>query len=195
MGFTEILDVINLVGIFGAVAVSAITLSSTKKLQTMQQQVTVMTHKRSKRIDDVRSFSSDIVALSKTISTGITVSEKEDKVNLVKAVCGLTSQLQYIYNHDIELIDTAKWLENALCFAPNPPSVETVGKMIDKFWILSDLYVGTEHERLKLEVGGNFQQTGETEKEANSFEAIYQMLVADLPKDKKALIEYIPPEL
>ena len=57
MSLDKILDIVNLIGILGAVAVSAITLFASRRLQTMQQQVGIMTQKRSKRIDDMRKFS------------------------------------------------------------------------------------------------------------------------------------------
>ena len=64
--------------------------------------------------------------------------------------------------------------------------------MIEKLWIYTDLYIGTEHERLKLEVEGKFQNSGETEKEATSFEDIYQKLKEQLPIEKQKILNYIP---
>ena len=104
----------------------------------------------------------------------------------------LTSQLQYIYEHDIELIDVAKWVENALVFADYPPEAEVIDIMIEKLWLLTDIYVGTEHERLKLEVSGQFQDSGETEKEATSFEGIYSSLKQQLPEEKRKILDYVP---
>ena len=170
------LDILNLVGIVGAVVISAITLLSSRRLQTMQQHVSIMTTNRSDRIADMRKYSAKIISLSKAILNGVSIDESKDKLDLIKAVDSFNSLLQYIYPHDIELIDIAKDLENKLAYSSDLPDKASTDEEIINFWKLCDLYIGTEHERLKQEVNGEFQKTGETGKEAATFEDIYEKL-------------------
>ena len=174
------LDILNLVGIIGAVVISAITLLASRRLQTMQQHVSIMTTNRSERISDMRKCSAKIISLSKLILNGTSVDVSRDKVELTRAVDSFNSLLQYIYPHDIELIDIAKDLERKLVFLDVLPDKESTEVEILEFWKLCDLYIGTEHERLKQEVSGEFQKTGDTGKEALTFEDIYEKLKSQM---------------
>lgn len=68
-----ILSIINVVGVIGATIISAITLFTTKNLQTMQQKVNIMANKRSERIDSLRNFSADASPIPSCFCTGSTI--------------------------------------------------------------------------------------------------------------------------
>lgn len=168
----QILSIINVIGVIGATIISAITLYSTKTLQTMQQKVNVMANKRSERIDKMREYSASIISNAKLFLYGI--STNESKVNLISAVDKFISLLQYQYVHDIELVDCANEITK-LCLSANLNHDE-LKKQIESFWKMCDLYIGVEYERLKLESHGTFNGSGEITKETNTFEAIYEKL-------------------
>ena len=174
----KILEIINVIGVFGAVFVSAIALFSTKKLQTMGQQVTIMAQKRSSRIDLMRKYSSEITSNAKLVVYGIAT--PVDNSNLVKATSNFIALLQYEYKYDIELIDMANDLLN--CAINATCSNSQLLDKIDEFWQKCDLYVGVEFERLKNESLGMFNKSGEIKDESLTFDGIYEKLFAEQRK-------------
>lgn len=137
----EILSIINIVGVIGATIISAITLFSTKQLQKTQQQTDIMAKKRSKRIDLMREHSAKIISCGKQILYGL--EKPETKTELVFAVDNFNSLLQYAYPHDVEIIDAANAL-CAICINDNYEK-EALQDAIDRFWKLTDIYVGVEY--------------------------------------------------
>ena len=167
-----ILSIINVVGVIGATIISAITLFTTKNLQTMQQKVNVMANKRSERIDSLRNFSADVITYSKLFLYEI--NGPENKKDLISAADNFIALLQYEYKHDIELIDCANDVVR-LCLEDKIDK-DRLRERIGQFWTMCDVYVGVEYERLKIESKGLFNGSGEIKSESDTFEQIYQKL-------------------
>lgn len=170
-----ILSVINVVGVIGAVIISAVTLFSTKNLQKMEQKVNIMATKRSERIDLMREYSSGVITNAKKIFYGI--AEDGTKGQLVEMGDKFISLLQYEYLHDIELIDSVNKIVK-IC-VEKTVDYKLLKKEINNFWKMCDIYVGVEYERLKIESKGSFNGSGEVESEFNTFESIYKKLLAE----------------
>ena len=170
----DFLSIINIVAALGATIISTITLFTTKSLQRMEQRVNVMANKRSERIDLMREYSASTLTCAKQILHGINLDENE--ANIIASANNFISLLQYEYEHDIELIDSANRLVT-LCLADVLDKGE-LKKEIELFWKKCDVYVGVEYERLKLESKGAFNKSGDVKNESNTFEQIYQKLLS-----------------
>ena len=169
---SEILEIINIIGIMGATIISTITLFTTRSLQRNQQKATIMANKRSERIDLMREYSAGIISHGKQIMYGI--DNNETKSNLICYADKFISLLQYEYIHDVELIDQANAIVNA-CMSEKIDKNE-LNNLIKKFWKMCDIYVGVEYERLKIEAIGNINGSGKVNSETKTFEDIYTVL-------------------
>lgn len=168
MDFATILQSI---GIVATLIVSIWTLKESQKDSQQQNVVGIMVQKRSARLDQLRDFSSQIITYSKCLlyNTSDTDLLKE---KLLFAVQGFISLLQNQYPHDIELIALARNLETIFLYN-SEYEANIVDKIIKAFWVKCDLYIGTEHERLKMESSGIIPNSGEVEAEENNFNNIY----------------------
>lgn len=175
------LNILNILSLIFASLISVIALYNTNKIQTQEHQVSIMAQKRSERIDLMRKYSSRIISSCKTLACIDVRDKTEIQKDLISAVNSFTSLLQYIYPHDIELIDLAKELEN-IFICDNIDSKELALQKTDIFWKKTDLYIGTEYERLKIEASGKFNDSGEVEGEENTFSAIYAKLEDEAKK-------------
>ena len=150
------------------VSIAAIILSAMVSKNT--QKVSLVAQKRSKRIDDLRAYSSDIVsaALCRAKERG---NEVDLDSKIIIGVARFTSLLQYVYPRDIELIDLAHAIqENAI------KGNENLEHDAYYFWKKVDLYIGTEYERLKKESEGVMPESGNVSESLNSFDSIYDSL-------------------
>ena len=168
----EFLDIINVIGVLGATAISTATLFTTRSLQRNQQKASIMATKRSERIDSMREFSAEIISRGKHVLYGI--ESKETKRELISYVDKFNALLQYEYTHDIELIDCANGLVK-ICLAEKT-NKEMLENHLASFWKMCDLYEGVEHERLKIESMGDIKGSGNVSGETQTFEDIYKIL-------------------
>lgn len=168
----DIFEIINVVGIMGATAISTITLFTTRSLQRAQQKATVMSSKRSERIDMMREFSAGLISCGKQFLYDI--ANEDTKVELIRYADRFISLLQYAYVHDVELIDSANAIVE-LCLSEKLDK-DALRLRIDSFWKGCDIYVGVEHERLKIESMGDINGSGEVSSETKTFEDIYSIL-------------------
>ena len=169
------LNILNIISLIFASLISVLALYNTNKIQTQEHQVSIMAQKRSERIDMMRKYSSRIISSCKMLAY-IDLQDKTDiQKELISAVNSFNSLLQYIYPHDIELINLAKELEN-IFVCDCIESKELALEKTEIFWKKTDLYIGTEYERLKTEASGKFNATGEVKGEENTFSAIYNKL-------------------
>lgn len=161
------------------VSVAAIILSA--KVSKDTQKVSLVAQKRSKRIDDLRLYSSDIVSVAICRAKG--VNDEDLNSIIIIGVARFTSLLQYIYPRDIELINNAHAIQEAVI--KGDANLEQ--KAYD-FWKKVDLYIGTEYERLKKESEGIMPQSGDVSDSIVSFESIYDSLLCasqQFESDKK----------
>ncbi len=174
----EILSIINVIGVLGATIISAITLFSTKKLQKNQQQTDVMTAKRSERIDDMRTYSANLISCAKQFLYDL--ANDKTKRDLICACAKFTALLQYAYEHDVEIIDSANKIVD-ICLTDNL-NKDKLKDAIYSFWTKADVYVGVEHERLKNEALGNIKNCGDIDTESSSFENLHNKLSTEQSK-------------
>ncbi len=168
----EILSIIDIIGVVGAVVISTITLFTTRSLQRSQQKVSVMAKKRSARIDLMREYSAGIISSGKQILFG--VDDVDTKRNLISYVDKFNSLLQYEYIHDVELINCANDIVQ-ICFE-KVVDVTALKEKLTTFWSMCDVYVGVEYERLKNESMGDINGSGKVHNETKTFEDIYKVL-------------------
>jgi hypothetical protein len=168
----EILEIINMVGIIGATAISTITLFTTRSLQRSQQKATIMANKRSERIDLMREYSAGLISAGKQFVYGI--ESEETKKDLISFADKFNSLLQYAYLRDVELIDCANEIV-ALCMEKG--SKDELKSKLYNFWKMCDVYVGVEYERLKIESMGDINGSGKVNSETKTFEDIYGILL------------------
>ncbi len=169
----DILEIINIVGVLGATAISTINLFTTRALQRSQQKASIMAAKRSERIDFMREFSAGIISRAKHVLYG--VETDETKRELIEYVDKFISLLQYEYTHDIELIDCANGIVD-ICLSEEFDR-KALENQILSFWKRCDVYIGVEHERLKIESMGDINGSGKVNDETQTFEGIYNILL------------------
>ncbi len=156
---------------------TAITLLYSYKFAKDSNKISVVAQKRSKRIDEMRQSSSKIISNAECIIRKL--DEKNNakyKASLVFEVNYYVSLLQYVYEKDIELIDMAKSIAESLCNNQNKMDEEELLNLIRRFWYRTDLYIGTEFERLKKEASGKVEKSGGVEDSSLTFSGIYTRL-------------------
>ena len=149
------------------VSVAAIILSA--KVSKDTQKVSLVAQKRSKRIDDLRLYSSDIISIALCRAKGIDEADLNSKI--IIGVARFTSLLQYVYPRDIELIDIAHTIQEGVI-----KGNQNLERDAYVFWKKVDLYIGTEYERLKKESEGIMPRSGDVSDSIISFESIYDSL-------------------
>ena len=169
--------VLQSLGIIATLIVSIWTLRESQKDSEKQSFVGIMVHKRSVRLDLLRRYSSQIITYSKCLLVKTSdIGLLREK--LISAAQSFISLLQNQYKHDIELIRLAKEIENTLLSNAelSDDDVKEVHRTVETFWKKCDLYIGTEHERLKMESSGAIPGSGDVVAEENNFNDIYQKL-------------------
>lgn len=169
-------DVPNLISVFTLI-ITACTLAYSYKFGKDSQKISIVAQKRSIRIEQLRKLTSRIISSSECITRGINPTElPKYQALLISDVNALSSLLQYVYEKDIELIDYAKDIMNILCSEDNNYSTEEMQCLIRTFWYKSDLYIGTEFERLKKEASGKMERSGGIQDSQTTFDGIYKSL-------------------
>lgn len=173
----DVTNIVQTLGIVSTLIISVWTLIESQKDSKARNIVGIMVHKRSARIDELRRLYSQIITYSKCLLISDSkTSSRELKEKLIYSVNRFVSHLQYQYEHDIELIDMAKELESRFAITDNFSTLPDTAQLISDFWTKCDLYIGTEHERLKKESLGSLPGSGEIAMEENEFNSIYDKL-------------------
>ena len=180
--FTDIPNLISLL----TLVITACTLAYSYKFGKDSQKVSIVAQKRSIRIDQLRMLSAKIISSAECIIRGINTTElSKYQSTLIYDVNALSSQLQYVYEKDIELIDSAKDIMNKLCSGDQDYSTEEINDLIKTFWYKSDLYIGTEFERLKKEASGIVEPSGGIKDSKSTFDGIYKCLEKEAIRMRK----------
>lgn len=166
------------IGILFTLAVSIWTLIESKKDSQTKAITDTMVQKRSLRIEFLRKYSSEIISYSKSIIIIDPDKTLYYKEKLIYSVSRFVSLLQYQYPHDVELIDKAREIENLFALTNNYSSAKDSYEILREFWSICDIYIGTEHERLKKESLGNLPESGAVEAETSEFEDIYKKIAS-----------------
>lgn len=156
---------------------TAITLLYSYKFAKDSNKIGVIAQKRSKRIDEMRQSSSRIISNAECLVRKLDGKNKgKYKAALEFEVNNFVSQLQYIYKKDIELIDLAKSIADILCCNQPLEDDKEIKMLINRFWYCTDLYIGTEFERLKREAIGKVEKSGGLKDASMTFDCIYKHL-------------------
>lgn len=141
------LDVIQSVGVIAALVISIITIIDSNKSLVKNNKSRILTKKRSKRIDLLRKYSSEILAEAEIYVSNL----QPDISKLVHSTYYYASVLQYNYQYkdDIKLIKMAHAIKKNVI---NEYDRETVRKLINDFYFLNDLYIATEFSRVASEI-------------------------------------------
>ncbi len=168
----DILEIVNVIGIVGAAAISTITLFTTRALQRSQQKASTMAKKRGDRIDLMREHSAGLISAAKQIIHEIDADEA--KKSVIIHADKFISLLQYAYDHDVELIDYANDIVAISLKAP--VSKDALRAKLDSFWRICDNYIAVEYERLKIESMGDINGSGKVKDENTTFEGLYKLM-------------------
>lgn len=156
--------------------ISAVALFASKS----QHRTSIMTTKRSERIEKMRENSSGIISCVKCILCDL--GDKQNTMDLLHHAHSFISLLQYQdeYKKDVDLIKRIHAIVN-LCIAKNIDKQELELEIQD-FWWKCNVYIGADFERLKNESTGHIHKGGKILREAISFDQIYDMLDKDYEK-------------
>lgn len=172
----------QLISALSTVFVGICTILITKRVSNNQQKVTILTQKRSDRINSLRLLSSEIISLAKIALLKNFNNTQEEKKKIVFSVSRFCAQLQYIYSKDIELIDLARELEKFVLRDKTMIDNRSLLIVLNTFWLKCDLYIGTEFERLKAEIKGQYSNPGQPTQSQQNFDSIYNELAASSNK-------------
>lgn len=165
-------DLVESLALAGTLLITIVNLFTTSALSHSQQQSSIMSTKRSERIDKMREHSAGIISCCKYILHGLDTDDT--KRELLHHGHSMISLLQFFheYTYDVELITTThKIMEHCL---GDKIKKDELMELVDSFWWMCNVYVGADFERLKIESLGKIHTGGASEKEATSFDGLYK---------------------
>ena len=158
-----VLDIIESLGIVAALIVSVYTLTQNNKLFLKKSKSTILTAKRSERIDLLRQYSSTILSEGELCLLG----EKVDARLLVTAVNNYSSVLQYNLNYedDVKLIKMVHEIKRMIL--SKSTSKSELKEALNNFYFYNDMYVAVEFSRVASEIknANNEYKSVESQKE------------------------------
>ena len=164
-------DLVESLALAGTLLITIVNLFTTSALTRSQQQSSIMSTKRSERIDKMREHSAGFISCCEYLLHDL--NDKNTKRDLLHHGHSMISMLQYFdeYTYDVDLIKTTHKIME-LCLEEDIDEAQ-LRRLIKSFWWMCNVYIGADFERLKIESLGKINKGGASEKEATSFDALY----------------------